>query len=251
MPTSPSNHEMHLDPRLKNLERRLMEAFDQLWDSFVDPAEAMCDSDGAAWNRLSGLAGGAAAGIPFADQQQLAEIRQECRALAVSNEFAINGHENRISYIVGSGHVYRAVSTRGRDDEATARAVQAVIDEFVRLNRWQQRQQEIVRRKDRDGECFIRLFPLPDGTTRVRFVEPDQVATPTERLADPSASFGIQTDPSDVRDGRRLLDRWSARGCWRNPAPQGLRRCQCEARPAAVLSPCARTFAGQRSCSGT
>ena len=32
----------------------------------------------------------------------------------------------------------------------------------------------------------------------MRFVEPAQVAAPTDRLADPSASFGVQTDPDDV-----------------------------------------------------
>ena len=57
---------------------------------------------------------GRTAGIPFADEQQLAQIRDQCRALAVANEFAINGHENRISYIVGSGHVYRAVAKQGK-----------------------------------------------------------------------------------------------------------------------------------------
>ena len=73
-----------------------------------------------------------------------------------------------------------------------------MLDEFVRLNHWHRRQQEIVRRKDRDGECFLRFFPAADGTTRVRFVEPDQVAAPAERVGDPSASFGVQTDPDDV-----------------------------------------------------
>jgi capsid protein len=76
--------------------------------------------------------------------------------------------------------------------------VQTVLDEFIRLNRWHGRQQEIVRRKDRDGECFLRLFAIDDGTTRVRFVEPAQVAAPRDRLADPAASFGVQTDPNDV-----------------------------------------------------
>ncbi len=90
--------------------------------------------------------------------------------------------------------------------------MQAVLDEFVRLNHWHGRQQEIVRRKDRDGECFLRLFPAADGTTRLRFVEPAEVATPTERVADPSSSFGIQTEPEDVETvlgywiGGRLVD---------------------------------------------
>ena len=46
-------------------------------------------------------------------------------------------------------------------------------------NHWQQRQQEIVRRVDRDGEAFLRFFVDRAGITRVRFIEPDQVATPS------------------------------------------------------------------------
>ena len=202
------------DPRLNCLERRLLEAFDEMWNSFVDPAEPLYDADGTAWNSLAGgLSGGGAASVPFRNEQELAAIRNECRSLAVANEFAINGHENRISYIVGSGHTYRAVAARGQGaDDALVLAVQLVLDEFIRINGWHQRQQEIVRRKDRDGECFLRLFAAADGTTRVRFVEPAQVAAPNDRMADPAASFGVQTDPADVEtvlgywiDGR-LID---------------------------------------------
>ncbi len=190
---------VRVDPRLKHLERRLLEAFDELWDNFVDPAEAVCDIDGTPWNRLGGgCAVGVGQRMPFADEQQLAQIRDQCRALAVTNEFAINGHENRINYIVGSGHAYRAVSKRGREVGTLVADVQSVIDEFVRLNRWHQRQQEIVRRKDRDGECFLRLFASDDGSTRVRFVEPAQVAAPTDRTSDPAARFGVQTAVDDV-----------------------------------------------------
>jgi capsid protein len=187
------------DPRLRHLERRLCEAFDELWQGFVDPAEAVCDADGTLWSRLgSGPFSAAPAAVPFADEQQLAQIRDQCRALALLNEFAINGHENRISYIVGSGHVYRVAARQGREFEPLTRDAQAILDEFIQLNHWHNRQQEIVRRKDRDGECFLRLFAAPDGTTRVRFVEPAQVATPGDRATDPAARFGIQTDPDDV-----------------------------------------------------
>jgi capsid protein len=195
-----ATHTPHGDPRLNYLERRLTEAFDELWNSFVDPAEAIYDGDGTAWNRLGfGLTGSAAFGMPYRNEPELAVIRNECRQLAVTNEFAINGHENRISYIVGSGHIYRALPGRGVTlDPSLPLAVQLVLDEFVRLNQWHKRQQEIVHRKDRDGECFLRLFEAADGTTRVRFVEPAQVASPADRLSDPSASFGVQTDPNDV-----------------------------------------------------
>jgi capsid protein len=119
--------------------------------------------------------------------------------LAASNEFAINGHENRISYLVGSGHTYRAAPKARR--EATPEliaATQSVLDEFIADNSWHRRQQEIVRRTDRDGEVFLRFFATEDGRTRVRFVEPGQVITPADRAGDPAASDGILTEPDDV-----------------------------------------------------
>jgi capsid protein len=188
-----------LEARLRYCEKRLVEAFERLWSSFVDPSDALWDDDGARWRRIGEGAAGSAPAVPFADEHQLAEIRGECRILAATNEFAINGHENRISYIVGSGHGYR-VAARGGDPAAQplARQAQAVLDEFIRRVRWHHRQQEIVRRKDRDGECFLRLFAQEDGRTEVRFVEPEQVSTPRARAGDPTASFGILTDPEDV-----------------------------------------------------
>ncbi|OHB73627.1 MAG: hypothetical protein A2V70_03555 [Planctomycetes bacterium RBG_13_63_9] len=209
-PTQPSNHHpashatSRPNPRLAQFERRLLETFDQLWDDFVDPADAFYDVDGSRWTQLDGQGGcGAAAGVPFGTDQQLAEIRSYCRALALTNEFAINGHENRVSYIVGPGHTYRVTAKRNLPaPEPLLIEVQAVLDQFVRANKWHQRQQEIVRRKDRDGECFLRLFAAADGTTRVRFVEPDQIATPQERAGDRAATFGIQSDPDDVETVR-------------------------------------------------
>jgi hypothetical protein len=41
-----------VDPRLGHLERHLIEAFDKLWNSFVDPSEPIYDADGTAWNTL-------------------------------------------------------------------------------------------------------------------------------------------------------------------------------------------------------
>ena len=188
------------NPRLNRIERRLLEAFDELWQGFVDPDDAYYDDDGTRW--ISPSATGtwhAGGGVPYLDEVQLAEIRSQCRRLALSNEFAINGHENRISYIVGPGHKYRVVPRRGQPaNEVLLAEVQTVVDEFLRLNKWHQRQQEIVRRRDRDGECLLRFFTAADGTTRVRFVEPDQVTTPAEVAGLMHHRFGIVTDPHDV-----------------------------------------------------
>ncbi len=181
------------------LERRLREAYFELCDNFVDPREAYWVSDGA-WLPL-GAGGGAGsyARPAIVNEQQLGELRNECRLLAASNEFAINGQENRISYLVGSGHTYRAAIRKGSTADASlASQVQDVLDAFRRENKWQRRQQEIVRRLDRDGEVFLRYFVDRDGCTRIRFVEPDQIVTPSVRVGDPAASFGILTDSDDV-----------------------------------------------------
>ena len=199
---SPESHapsEHRPDRHLDRLQRRLLEAFDRLWDDFVDPEDALYDESGLRWSLLNTSAGRGGAAAPFATESQLRDVRNQCRALATGNEFAINGHENRISYVVGSGHAYRATANKGQTaPEELLHAVQAVLDEFVKTNKWHQRQQEIVRRRDRDGEAFLRLFVSPEGTTRIRFVEPEQVGTPPEAAADPSAGFGIRTDPEDV-----------------------------------------------------
>jgi capsid protein len=183
----------------KGPEERLLETFDALWDNFVDQREAYADGDG--WWTPVGAVGGAAAngGAVPVNEQQLRELRAQCRRLATANEFAINGHENRISYIVGAGHSYRATICKGM--EATpqlALEAQKVLEQFLEENRWHERQQEIVRRTDRDGEAFLRFFVDHAGITRIRFIEPDQVATPTIRGTVPAASFGIETDPQDV-----------------------------------------------------
>jgi capsid protein len=199
------------DPSLARVERRLTEAFDELWSALVDPEDAFGDADGERWSPLS-VGGSSGAMCGGFNETQLADIRGQCRALALSNEYAINGHENRVSYIVGSGHVSRVATPRDATLQTVARDVQTVLDTFVRRNQWHKRQQEIVRRKDRDGECFIRLFAMEDGSTRIRFVEPGQVASPTQHAADPAAALGVQTDPADVEtvmgywiDGR-LID---------------------------------------------
>jgi len=187
------------------LERKVTEACDSLWDALVDPREAHVDDDGLWWSGLGGAAPpSAASGSPCVTEEQLAAVRLESRRLAAGNEFAINGIENRISYLVGPGHSYRAAVRKGASAPPELVAeVQAVLDEFIDVNQWQCRQQEIVRRVDRDGEAFLRFFVAPDGVTRVRFVEPEQIYAPRDRAgaADGWASratFGIQTDPDDV-----------------------------------------------------
>src|SRR5690606_33174048 len=110
--TSRANNQhpnQHGDPHMpsplrdskNSIETRLLEAFDALWDDLVDPREAYADADG--WWQPVGSTPGGATRTAF-DEPMLAELRRQSRQLAATNEFAINGLENRISYIVGAGH---------------------------------------------------------------------------------------------------------------------------------------------------
>jgi len=186
---------------MPTLTRRLMEMQHDLYDNFVDPDEPLYDVDGTRWLPLGTATGLNSSAPTIINEGHLRDIRQQCRALALHNEFAINGHENRISYIVGPGHSYRAAVKKGltATPELT-HAVQAVLDEFLVKNDWTRRQAEIVRRRDRDGEVFLRFFVDADGLTRVRFVEPDQVSTPVELASHPAAACGILTDRHDVEE---------------------------------------------------
>ncbi|MBA4019549.1 MAG: hypothetical protein C0483_20490 [Pirellula sp.] len=184
---------------LERLQQRLSETVDELYAGFVDPREPYYDDD-TTWQSLAvrgGVTGDRGAG-PIGEQEHAA-LQAECRALALQNEFAINGHENRVSYIVGPGHTYRVVSKKQRPAPPQLVAeVQSLVDDFLRINRWARRQQEAALRLDRDGEVFLRYFAGPGGMTLVRFVEPGQVTAPAEAARDPSLSFGIATDADDV-----------------------------------------------------
>ena len=183
------------DNAVDPLHRRLTEACDALWDALVDPREAYLDDDGLPWDRVAiHDAGvryvGEGGAWPLFDERTLAEVRRECRRLAATNEFAINGLENRVNYLVGPGHRYRAAVRKGAHAAPELVAeVQEVIDDFQEANRWHARQQEIVRRLDRDGEAILRFFVGAGGTTQVRFVEPEQIAAP-QHSSSPLPSMG-------------------------------------------------------------
>ena len=85
------------DPHVARLEKRLSEAINEIWDNFVDPADALYDVDGARWTQLGGGASRRGEPLPFATEGQLRDIREQCRVLATTNEFAINGHENPLT----------------------------------------------------------------------------------------------------------------------------------------------------------
>ncbi len=187
-------------------ERRAMEATTDLILNCVDMDEPFLGPNGERWQGV-GTCDRDGTATDVNSETWLTEIRCRMRDLAERNEFAICGHENRVNYIVGTGHAYTVTKKPELKEVAdeTLADVQAVIDRFTKENKWAKRQQEIVWRKDRDGECFLRFFPdsTPDdegvatADLRIRFVEPGQVSTPPDKQAD-NQTFGIVTDLDDV-----------------------------------------------------
>lgn len=193
----------------ERLELRAMEAQLQWYDALIDPREPLYD-DADFW-QPAGAGGpvpvsydnrGTGEAVPvYLTEYELKVIRDRARRLAATNEFAINGAENRISYIVGKGYSYKAVHTDSPPEQAAqhplARRVQAVVDDFIARTAWGEREQELKRRCDRDGEAFLRLFHGTAGRTDVRFVEPELVRDTEGRR---ETTFGVITDPDDVED---------------------------------------------------
>ena len=192
-----ATQEREMDLRERELQVKLVEATTSLYDNFIDPLDAYRDDiTGEMWTELG------SGGRQFKEamsETSLAGIRSHSRKLVQTNEWAINGTENRISYVVGTGHKYTAAAKPNKEVlDDTIEAVQEFINEWRRVNKWQRRQQEIRRRIDRDGEVFIRSFVDGTGMTTYRFVEPEQIYTPTELSNVKRASFGIMTNPDDV-----------------------------------------------------
>lgn len=181
------------------LAARMLENIDMM-AGYVDPRDRMIDPDGTRWHPI----GSNEQGLSVTDRSQirdetrLTEVRDQCRNLAVVNPFAINLLENMVNYVVGDGHKPTIVAQKGEDVAPEAlKQVQEVLDEWMYRHRFVERQQESVRRFDRDGEYFRRFFVQANGDIAIRTVEPNHVYRP-QRDQRPEALFGIETDPDDV-----------------------------------------------------
>jgi len=201
------------------LQKRVLESQTVFLDQMVDPRDQFFDAN-EFWLPL-----GADQNVPwniddrkrgevlpvYLNEYGLKWIRDQSRRICVNNEFAINAIENRVSYLTGKGFTYRAVlrrddpSTPGNEKGSTknplCQAVQDVLDEFLDSSNWSAVEQESVRRADRDGEAFIRLFPQPSGETLVRWVQPEHVRVPPgQPHTDRDYLFGVETPKNDVQN---------------------------------------------------
>jgi len=189
-----------LSLRLLAHQNRFLESQLDLWDRLVDFDDELLDNGQRVWNKIHlGTLDPGAAALAYRSEVELNELRNQSRYLCLTNEFAINAVENRISYVVGEGHVYKVTPKAGEEvDQDVLDEAKAVLDGFLETSRWHARQQEMRLRLDRDGECFLRFFDDPAVGITVRFVEPEQVRTPARLAGDRNVRYGIRHKPGDV-----------------------------------------------------
>ena len=198
------------DPRALYRAKKQLEKLQESCDYFaqmVDMSDAYDFGDGP---RQSGPAPGlpmpydmqysrsliypGATAFAYINEIELRQIRARTRVFGQMNPYAIGAGRNRIAYTVGSGHTYKIVPKDPDDaDEQLLEDCRKVIDDFRKRNKWSKRQKETVRRLDRDGERFLRLFVDEEkGEVNVRFVEPLEVQNPLDKTSAQGCYFGIQ-----------------------------------------------------------
>jgi hypothetical protein len=151
---------------------------------------------------------------------ELDMLRQESRVRVQSNSYARGLLRNLVNNAINKGYTYN-VGLKQKpkpgehmtpEGEGLCQKVQAVLDRFLALNNWNgtinprgiatlagTREREIYCRVHQDGECFLRFHNLPDGTVRVRFIEPEQVRDSQGRF-DLGWTYGIQHQMDPFED---------------------------------------------------
>ena len=173
---------------------KLAEDYCDMFDRLVDMSDITNFGDGPGGGPLPGavdpgtaysraLIYPGATAFAYINEIELRQIRARTRVFGQTNPYAIGAGRNRTAYTVGSGHTYKVLP---RDpDHADAKMLEdcrKVLDDFRKRNKWSKRQKETVRRLDRDGERFLRLFVDEDrGELNVRFVEPLEIQNPPDK----------------------------------------------------------------------
>lgn len=188
-------------------EAQMWEAFGDYapnWSDLADPFAVRRDDFGQVWlplgaGNMRGRQGGR--NIPFAwTDFDLDRMRSLSRWLAVKNDLAIGALRALRNFTIKRGYKWEVRAAKGyernRDALKLVPMVQRLIDTHADINGLPSRERSACTRAVRDGEVFVRHFCQDDGSTVVRFVEPEQVR---ERAGlDANCAFGIETDPYDI-----------------------------------------------------
>lgn len=201
--------------RLQRSQRLLESLWDEAdWNRDADLFDRVRNADGIRWLPIGTSPKDRSKGQNWplwTTEQELDRFRIQSRILCRVNSFARGLLKNLTNYCIGRGYQYTAATKEigpgadpgraGAQDDARVKQlvaqVQDFLDKFLKRNRWGRREREAFRRTWRDGECFLRLFFQDDGTTLVRFVEPEQVTNPSGVTEEDGWTFGIKHQMED------------------------------------------------------
>jgi len=128
------------------------------------------------------------------DDSARVDLRSQARQLVQTNPYARNILRLLEVYVAGPG--LKAVPSAQQvttERELLTRADKLWM-EFLTTNSRHFSYRETARRTWRDGECFLRLFPLPAWPPTVRYVDPETIGADAVQ----TDSQGVVTDPEDV-----------------------------------------------------
>lgn len=128
----------------------------------------------------------------YQTEQQLGMLRDLSRIVVGTNNNAAGLLRGYNAFVIGTGFATKVSAKKGAGANGTAAAarVTTFLDTWAKLNNWPERQQELGRRTERDGDGILRLF-ADDGWLKCRFVWPEQVTQPPGTSFE-EYSFGIK-----------------------------------------------------------
>ena len=156
----------------------------------------------------------------FVDEEELAEIRNSCRVIAVQHPVGIGIVRRLTDYAVSTGYTLTAQGIDGVSEELVA-AVQDVIDRVADENDWHgDLDRELFGRVVRDGEYFLSLYPQAGGHMVMRSVDPGQITEPQNPkmiehwLGHDGGdwTFGVHTDVDDAQQIHGYYVQWNQQG---------------------------------------
>jgi hypothetical protein len=169
---------------------------------------------------------------------ELDQLRQQARIRCATNSYAIGLLANLTNNTIGKGYSYTVTpivdpgATEPRPErQNTVLLAQKVVDDFCRLNNWNgaidprgtlvisgSRERETYRRVKRDGEAFLRYFFQDNGSTVVRFTEPEQIRDPGGVNWADGWSWGIKHQMQPYEDVETPIEYAVV---WQDPSAKG------------------------------
>lgn len=128
------------------------------------------------------------------DEATRTDLRAQARQLVQTNPYARNILRLLEVYVAGPGLKAVMAARHPVADRELLQRAENLWSDFLAANGRHFSYRETARRTWRDGECFVRLFPLAEWPPTVRYVDPETIG-PDHEHAD---SQGLVTDPDDV-----------------------------------------------------